>query len=120
MLQIDKYTIYIRNDEDIVGRLSEQETAYMEKHFEALLQLYNSLFLSSLPQHLQALDDTSGGISMIDEPNFKKPVFVKVIRDIPEGIIIGEEEIELKVNNIYLIRYSAVMKYVHSGDIVLI
>ncbi len=104
----------------MVSRLSEQETAYMEKHFEALLQLYNSLFLSSLPQHLQALDDTSGGISMIEEPNLKRPAFVKVMRDIPEGIVIGEEEIELTVGNIYLIRYSAVQKYVHSGDVVLI
>ncbi|ODQ60929.1 hypothetical protein WICANDRAFT_19735, partial [Wickerhamomyces anomalus NRRL Y-366-8] len=118
--KIDKYTIFIRNDEEMVSRLSEQETAYMEKHFEALLQLYNSLFLSSLPQHLQALDDTSGGISMIEEPNLKRPAFVKVMRDIPEGIVIGEEEIELTVGNIYLIRYSAVQKYVYSGDVVLI
>lgn len=92
----------------------------MEKHFESLLQLYNSLFLSTLPSHLQALDDVSGGISMIEEPNFSQPVFVKVVRDIPEGIIIGEEEIELTVNNIYLIRYSAIQRYVHSGDVVLI
>lgn len=57
---------------------------------------------------------------MIEEPNLKRPAFVKVMRDIPEGIVIGEEEIELTVGNIYLIRYSAVQKYVHSGDVVLI
>ncbi|CCH43448.1 DNA replication complex GINS protein [Wickerhamomyces ciferrii] len=109
-----------RNDEDIVKRLSEHETAYMEKHFASLIQLYNSLFLSQLPQHLQALDDTSGGQSMIEEPNFQKPVFLKVLEDIPQNIAIGDEEIELTKGNIYLIRYSAIQKYVHSGDVALI
>ncbi|CEP21608.1 SLD5 [Cyberlindnera jadinii] len=118
--KVDKFTIFIRNDEELVQRLSPAETQYMESHFRALIDLYNSLFLSQLPEQLQALDDTGGGISMIEEPDLDRPVFVKVINDTIETIVIGEEEIDLIPGSIYLIRYSAVQRFVYNQDVLLI
>ncbi|CDR41507.1 CYFA0S07e02982g1_1 [Cyberlindnera fabianii] len=118
--KIDKYTVHIRTSEDVVKRLSAEETTYMENHFKALVQLYNSLFLSQMPEHLQALDDTGGGMSMIEEPDMDSPVFVKMLDDVVDTIYIGDEEIDLVGGGIYLIRYSAVRSHVLDGRAILI
>jgi GINS complex subunit 4 len=120
LCKVDAYTIHIRNSEELVQRLSPDETHYMENHFRALVELYNALFLAQLPEQLQALDDTGGGISMIEEPDLEKPVFIKVVGDVLESIVIGDEKIDLVQGSIYLIRYSAVQSYVHGGDVLLI
>jgi GINS complex subunit 4 len=120
LCKVDTYTIHIRNSEELIQRLSPDETRYMENHFRALVELYNALFLAQLPEQLQALDDRGGGISMIEEPDLEKPVFIKVVDDVLEGIVIGDEKIDLVQGSIYLIRYSAVQSYVHGGDVLLI
>lgn len=120
LAKVDRHTVYIRNNEHLLQRLSPQETEYMEAHFAALVELYNSLFLGQLPEQLQALDDTGGGISMVEEPDMDRPVFVKVVNETMESIVLGEEEIDLAVGSIYLIRYSAVQRFVYAGDVLLI
>lgn len=120
LYKIDKHVVFIRNSEEVAQRLSAEETEYMETHFRALVELYNSLFLSQLPEQLQALDDTGGGISMIEEPDLNRPVFVKVVGELLQPVMVQEEEIDLVAGSIYLIRYSAVQGYVYSGDVLLI
>lgn len=112
--------MYIKHTEHVYKRLSQSEIAYMDAHFQALFDLYHALFLRSFVREQQTLDDTSGFISMIDEPDLTTPVFVKVVHQIDEPIILDDEEVELSTNSIYLIRYEAVQRYVHSGDVLLI
>ncbi|KAH3678370.1 hypothetical protein WICMUC_001387 [Wickerhamomyces mucosus] len=118
--KIDRLTVFIRTSDEFIQRLSEEETIYMENHFKSLVQLYNNLFLNTMPEQLQSLDDESGGISMIEQPDWNKPVFIRVVNDIKESIIVGDEEVELEKEGIYLLRYSAVKNFVHNRDVVLI
>lgn len=118
--KIDEFAMFIRNDEEMIGRLSNSETKYMENHLKSLVELYNSSFLSSLPSHLQILDDTAGGISMIDEPNLNTPVFIRVEKTIDIAVVVGDEEVELIEGSIYLLRYSAIKQFLYSGEVVLV
>ncbi|ODQ81203.1 hypothetical protein BABINDRAFT_34054 [Babjeviella inositovora NRRL Y-12698] len=118
--KIDKFTVYITKNGDMVKRLSPSEVSYMRKHFEILTTLYKKQFLSRLPELLQLLDDTGGGISMIEEPDLDKPVFVKVVKTISHSIDVNNEEVELLQDGIYVLRYSAIRLYIMIGDIKLI
>ncbi|ANB13896.1 Sld5p [Sugiyamaella lignohabitans] len=129
--KIDKYTIYIiqsgENQQegnadqfDLRLLLSPQEIQYMERHHRILLNLYNTQFLSALPAQLQRLDDSSGGISMVEEPDLDKPVFIRVLETVERPIRVGLDEITLEKGNIYVLRYSAISKYLIGGEVELI
>jgi GINS complex subunit 4 len=119
--KIDQYAVFIRSNEEMVARLSQAETSYMETHLAALVELYNGAFLRALPHHLQALDDTGGGISMVDEPMMDRPVFIRVQRSLPEPltVFVNDEDVELAAGGIYLLRYSAI-KHLLPAPVVLI
>lgn len=118
--KIDKFTIYIHNTDEELKKLNANEINYMERHFEILADLYNKLFLLKLPESLHSLDDNSGGINMVVEPQMDTPVFFKVKKEIDEVVTIGTEQIELTKNSIYLMRYSVIKHLVSSNQIALI
>ncbi|KAH3661611.1 hypothetical protein OGAPHI_006459 [Ogataea philodendri] len=113
--KIDKYSLYIRSNDTESAKLSNNELTYMERHLELLLELYNSQFLKNLPESLQAIDETGGGVSMIEEPDLDRPVFVKALAD--NVVDVDDEEVELTTNGIYVLRYRAVMDLVKVGDV---
>ncbi|ODV79567.1 DNA replication complex GINS protein SLD5 [Suhomyces tanzawaensis NRRL Y-17324] len=125
--KIDKFTIFYINetaDEDPDSKdrlLSSQEQKYMHQHFKILTRLYNNCFLKRLPHTLTLLDDTSGGQSMIVEPDLNQPVFVKSITDKPITISLGEDdELDLVNDGIYVVKYKLVRDYISIGDVVMI
>lgn len=118
--KIDKFTLSIYNNEQSLKKLSPQELGYMDGHFKALSSLFNNQFLSHLPENLQPLDDTEGGISMIVEPDLEEAVFVRVLNTISNAVLVGNEEVELDQDGIYVMRYSSVRPHIHSGDVILI
>lgn len=120
LLKIDKFTTFIHNTDDELKKLNPNEITYMERHFEILADLYNKLFLLKLPESLHSLDDNSGGLNMVTEPNLDLPVFFKVKGDTNEVISIGQEQVELTKNSIYVMRYSSVQHLLKSNDIDLI
>ncbi|ESW97567.1 hypothetical protein KL918_002941 [Ogataea parapolymorpha] len=113
--KIDKYSLYIRSNDKETAKLSNNEFAYMERHLELLLELYNSQFMKNLPESLQAIDETGGGVSMIDEPDLDRPVFVQATAE--NVVEVDDEEIELTKNGIYVVRYRAVKDLVETGDV---
>lgn len=123
--KIDKYNFFIVNHEESIMKLSDEETTYMQAHIHSITKLYNNLFLGHIDSSLQSLDD-SYGTSMIDEPDWDKPVFIHVIGDINDPIIfsskseVREETVNLEKNGIFVLRYSSIKRYVQSGDVVLI
>lgn len=116
--KIDDTAIFLRSDEQELSKLSPDETVYMEKHLELLMELFNSQFLSNMPESLQALDEEAGGISMVTQPEYERPIFVKCLRD--HSVIVNNEEIELSMNSIYVMRYSAVRELVGKGEVLVI
>lgn len=118
--KIDKFSIYINNNLDEMEKLSHNELKYMNQHFKILLELYSHSFLDRLPEHLRSLDDTSGGISMISEPNFNKFVFIRVVSDKARPVRFGDHEIVLDKDDVHTVQYKFIKIQLEDGDVVLI
>ncbi|KAI4254683.1 MAG: hypothetical protein LQ352_002957 [Teloschistes flavicans] len=115
--KIDKHALHILTSPTQSARLSEPERQYATNH-QALLQAhYHSSFLAQFPTSLQRLDDTAGGISMIEQPDVDTAVFVRGLRDIDEPIIVEGTDIdfELRRGDVYVVRWSAIREWVLSG-----
>lgn len=143
LAKVDKYGLYLRQLETIKDSpvpldelLSSQELVYYEKHSAILLKLLNNTILKHMPLELQAVDDTEGSVNMIEEPQWSKFVFVLVTGggyDDPAletneqgqmcyAVSIKElnEEVELAVGGIYVLRYNVVRDLLREGKVVLI
>lgn len=147
--KIDKFSIYLRQTAETENNalatrldilLSEQERQYHIKHSDILVKLFNNTILKYLPDELQAVNDTEGSISMIDEPEWKKTVFILVCGGVTDEtgsdsklttdeddkpcytVIIEDlnEEIYLLIGAVYVIRYSAIRELLQEGRVVLI
>ena len=68
------------------------------------------------------MDDTAGGISMIEVPDVDKAVFVRGLKDAEEPVVIEGTEtyFELRRGDIFVTRWSAVRELVLAGDAELI
>lgn len=98
--------------------LSHSEMQYLQHHQTLLSQHYTSSFLGVLPQQLQRLDDTAGGISMIERPDAERAVFVRVLRDAGEVLVPGTDvRAELRRGDVWVLRWSVVKDRVTAGDI---
>ena len=110
LTKIDKYSMYFLRNESAAKRLSPQEKRYMQRHQTMLQGLYKDQFLESFPESLQTLDDTAGGISMIEEPDLDKAVCIRVLENVERPIPVGGVDMELKKGCIYMVRYSAILR----------
>jgi len=128
--KIDKYPIHYRNlslgpssspaNHTILSPLEKQ---YLQSHQVLLSSHYHASFLSAFPQSLQKLDDTSGGVSMVDKPDEDTAVFCRVLRDAGNVDIQGETEtaeVELRRGDVWVLRWSAIEEKVVRGDVEMI
>lgn len=124
--KIDKYSMYYLQKETINSDLlSKQEQFYLQKHSEILIKLFNNTTLKFMPEQLQAIQDTEGSISMIDEPNLDDFVFIAVKLDNIETsftVTITEldEEVELTKGGVYVMRYKVIKHLLFDGKIQLL
>ncbi|KAH7410295.1 hypothetical protein DE146DRAFT_345970 [Phaeosphaeria sp. MPI-PUGE-AT-0046c] len=104
--------------------LAPFEHQYLTSHQSLLSAHYSSSFLSQFPASLQKLDDTTGGISMIDKPDEDKAVFVRVLRDVGEILVEGtDRRFEMKRGDVWVVRWSAIKQWAvgfGTGDVELI
>ncbi|KAK9389042.1 hypothetical protein V1515DRAFT_594564 [Lipomyces mesembrius] len=121
ILKIDKYYTHILNNLDMQTRLSQSELRYTKRRGNQLKRYYDLRFLSALPPSLQRLDDTAGGLQMVDAPDLDEVVFVRVLRDVPGEVDLGnDDKIELRTGNIYVLPYKVIRRYVDNGDVQLV
>ena len=120
--QVDKFALYYIINPSQSSRFSPSELEYANTHQTLLQAHYESSFLSQFPASLQRLDDTAGGISMIEQPDAAKAVFVRALRDVEEPIIVEgtDTEFEMRRGDVYVVRWSAVRELVMRGDAELI
>jgi GINS complex subunit 4 len=98
--------------------LSHSETQYLNHHQSLLSQHYTSSFLGGVPAQLQRLDDTAGGISMVERPDSEKAVFVRVLRDCGEVVVPGTDvRAEMRRGDVWVVRWSAVREKVLEGSV---
>jgi len=59
---------------------------------------------------------------MIEQPDLDKAVFVRVLRDVPEPVVIEgtDTAFEMRRGDVLVVRYSAVRENVLEGDVELI
>ncbi|KAF2436076.1 GINS complex, Sld5 component [Tothia fuscella] len=101
--------------------LSLFEHQYLTAHQSLLSTHYRTSFLSQFPTQLQRLDDTTGGISMIDKPDGDAAVFVRVLRDCGVVAVEGTDvRCEMNKGDVFVVRWSAVRGRVLGGDVELI
>ena len=101
--------------------LSPAERQYLSAHHALLSRHYQASFLSQFPAPLQRLDDTAGGISMVDRPDVDRAVFVRVLRDIGEIAVPGTDTVmDMRRGDVWVCRWSAVKEYYGLGDVELI
>ncbi|KAI5238593.1 hypothetical protein E4T42_08931 [Aureobasidium subglaciale] len=100
--------------------LSPTESQYLTHRCSLLSHHFNTSFLSSFPAQLQKLDDTAGGISMVDGPDTEAAVFVRVLRDAGHVEVQGEQGVgvvELRRGDVWCVRWSSVKGAVLRGDV---
>ncbi|KAF1979840.1 GINS complex, Sld5 component [Bimuria novae-zelandiae CBS 107.79] len=106
---------------DLLPLLSPAEHQYLTSHQALLTSHYASSFLSQFPASLQRMDDTTGGISMVDKPDEDAAVFVRVLRDVGEVAVEGtDKRLEMKRGDVWVVRWSTMRGWVASGDLELI
>ena len=123
-IQIDKYPLHHRrlalSDPVLLSHLEQQ---YLQSHQALLSSHYQASFLASFPTALQKMDDTAGGVSMVDKPDEDTAVFCRVLRDAGTVEIQGEAgvgDVELKRGDVWVLRWSSVDEAVTKGDVELI
>ena len=124
IVQIDTYPLHsLALSQASPTALSQLERQYLDHHQYLLSSHYNTAFLSSFPAGLRKLDDTAGGISMIDKPDEDNAVFCRILRDAGQVEVQGEQgagTVELNRGDVWVLRWRNVKEGVERGDIELI
>lgn len=122
--KIDKHPFHYRHlslaDPSLLSPLEQQ---YLQSHQALLSSHYHASFLSTFPPALQKLDDTAGGISMVDKPDDDTAVFCRVLRDAGSVEVQGEGgagDVDLKRGDVWVLRWSAIKEAVVTGDVELL
>ncbi|KAL7276730.1 GINS complex subunit [Rhizina undulata] len=121
--KIDTQALYILATPSARNHLSPTELSYLKSHLALLNSHFLASFLRNFPEQLRRLDDTAGGISMIEEPDMDGAVFCKVVKDVENRLVRipgTDAEFELRKGDIYVVRYSAVRAFVLNGEVELI
>jgi GINS complex subunit 4 len=82
LAKITKHAAYYLtqlNAETKAGLLSPAEGEFLRGHQALLGGLYGASFLEAFPAQLRRLDDTAGGVSMVEGPEGKASVFVRCL-----------------------------------------
>ena len=119
---MDRHTLHYLSNASYQARLSASELQYAASHQSLLHAHYHSSFLSQFPTSLQRLDDTAGGISMVEQPDLDKAVFVRALKDIAQPIVVEGTDMafEMKRGDIYVVRWSSIKDLVIGGEAELI
>ena len=108
--------------------LSPSEVEFLRGHQALLGGLYGASFLEAFPAQLRRLDDTAGGVSMVEGPEGKGSVFVRCLgeRWDSDG---GEDEDEdpdrggglrMRRGQVWVVRWEDVKKGVLEGSLELL
>ncbi|KAF2012211.1 GINS complex, Sld5 component [Aaosphaeria arxii CBS 175.79] len=101
--------------------LSPSEHKYLTTHQALLSSHFSASFLSQFPAALQRLDDTTGGVSMVDKPDEDRAVFVRCLRDVGQVYVEGTgTRFEMRRGDVSVVRWSAIRAWVLGGDVELI
>jgi GINS complex subunit 4 len=117
--KIDRHTLHYLSTDALRARLSEMELAYATRHQALLHNHYLSSFLSSFPPGLQNLNDTAGGVSMIETPDLESAVFIRLLRDdvaVSARGVDADDDARMRESDIVILRWADAKPLVDAGD----
>ncbi|OAP61969.1 hypothetical protein AYL99_04172 [Fonsecaea erecta] len=138
LAKMTKYATYylsqhLNSDTKTSAIMSPSEVAFLRHHQALLGDLYDSSFLNSLPAGLRRMDDSSGGVPMIEGPDGSKAVVVRCLnegtwnneRDVDEARDQGQEDgasvvLRLRRGEVWVVRWKDVRKGVERGEVELL
>ena len=113
--------------------LSTSEVAFLRHHQALLGELYESSFLNAFPQGLRRLDDSSGGVPMVEGPDGSTAVVVRCLsegtwsneRDVDDARDLNQDEgasvvVRMRSGEIWVLRWRDVKKGVERGEVELL
>ncbi|KAF2402333.1 GINS complex, Sld5 component [Trichodelitschia bisporula] len=102
--------------------LSASERQYLSAHQALLARHYAASFLSQFPHSLQRLDDSAGGVNMVDVPDVDKAVICRVLKDNVGVVAVEGTDVrcDMERGDVWVIRWSAIKERVMAGDLELI
>ena len=113
--------------------LSPAEAEFLRGHQALLAGLYGASFLEAFPAQLRRLDDTAGGVSMVEGPEGKASVFVRCLSERwgrnGEGEGEGEDDdddegggggLRMRRGDVWVVRWEDVKKGVLGGSLELL
>ena len=111
--------------------LSPAEAEFLRGHQALLAGLYGASFLEAFPTQLRRLDDTAGGVSMVEGPEGKASVFVRCLSERWGRSVGGEDEEEdddgggggglrMRRGEVWVVRWEDVKKGVLGGSLELL
>ncbi|ORX54779.1 GINS complex, Sld5 component [Piromyces finnis] len=118
--KIEKYANYIYQNPTYYERLSDKEITYCEQYKELVDSHLLKSSLETAPAFLQNLNENN----MIVKPTLDEPVFCRVKEDIGEVQIQGRQgisiTINMKKNNVFMLRYKAIESFLEEGRVELL
>ncbi|KAH8705528.1 putative GINS DNA replication complex subunit Sld5 [Talaromyces proteolyticus] len=104
--------------------LSTDEARFLYSHQYLLASHYGASFLASFPPQLRRLDDNAGGTSMVQGPDTKEVVFVRVLVDevtvvVPADDTLNEETYgtTMRIGEVWVARWEGVRKAWERGEV---
>lgn len=118
LAKIDRHTLHYLSSDALRARMSDIELAYATRHQALLHNHYLSSFLSSFPPNLQNLNDTVGGISMIETPDLDAAVIIRLLKDsFVEGRGVDSDgALQMKEGDIVILRWADAKPLVEAGN----
>ena len=126
-------TQHLNEDSQTSKILSESEAAFLRYHQALLVGLYENSFLNAFPAGLRRLDDSSGGVPMVEAPDGSKAV---VVRCLAEKTWSNEQDVDdarasddmdvpsvlvrMRRGEIWLVRWRDIKKGLERGEIELL
>lgn len=86
LAKLTKFAVFYLSTLDVDEKnvyLSPTETQFLKSHQALLSQFYDASFLQAFPAGLRRLDDSSGGVPMVEGPDGATAVVVRCL--LPEG-----------------------------------
>ncbi|KAK0514860.1 hypothetical protein JMJ35_002239 [Cladonia borealis] len=122
LAKIDAFPLHTLTHAPTRALLSPSELQYATTHTAILHRHFQNAFLGQFPEGLRKMDDSSGGVNMVEGPDLEKAVFVRGRRE--AGVVIGGEgvgkEFLLGKGEVVVVRWGVVREVVGRGEAELI
>lgn len=124
LAKLTKFSMHYLTLDDKGSLLSEPEQAFLQNHQALLANFYNASFLSAFPANLQRLDDTAGGLNMVQGPDTKQAVFVRCLAERWTNDPGVDDEadalLSMQEGDVWIVRWEDVRKGVEKGKLELL